>query len=49
MESFEITEYKKTTKGAPMGVKYFNVNDILDNDSLTVKEIADELKKLEWG
>lgn len=49
VETFEITEYKKITKGAPMGVKYFNLNDILNDDSLTIKEIAGKLKKLEWG
>ncbi|MEX6102816.1 hypothetical protein [Mammaliicoccus sciuri] len=49
VESFEITEYKKITKGAPMGVKYFNINDILETDSLSIEDIAEKLKHYEWG
>ncbi|PTH13342.1 hypothetical protein BU607_09785 [Staphylococcus auricularis] len=36
IEDFIETDYKKTSKGGSMGVKYFNVNEILNRDYLTV-------------
>ena len=30
IEDFIETDYKKTSKGGSMGVKYFNVNEILN-------------------
>ena len=48
IEDFIETDYKKTSKGGSMGVKYFNVNEILNRDCLTTEQIAKELCNKDW-
>ncbi|MBM9447977.1 hypothetical protein BUY18_12595 [Staphylococcus cohnii] len=48
IEDFIETDYKKTSKGGSMGVKYFNVNEILNRDYLTTEQIAKELCNKDW-
>ncbi|WP_233455616.1 hypothetical protein [Macrococcoides canis] len=47
-EDFIETDYKKISKGGSMGVKYFNVNEILNNHNLTTEQIAKELCDKDW-
>lgn len=43
IEDFIETDYKKTSKGGLMGVKYFNVNEILNRDCLTTEQIKQRI------
>ncbi|PKE50765.1 hypothetical protein CW674_05135 [Macrococcoides caseolyticum] len=48
IEDFIETDYKKTSKGGSMGVRYFNVNELLNRDNLTTEQIANLLSSLYW-
>ena len=50
VEKFYETDYKKSTKYAPMGSRIFDLTDVLETESLpnTVFEIAEILKTKTW-
>ncbi|GHV23987.1 hypothetical protein AGMMS49959_19030 [Planctomycetales bacterium] len=50
VDSFIDTLFEKTTKGAPMGSRLFNLCEVLDTDALPdVSQIAQLLKAKTWG
>ena len=48
LKDFEQTDFKKTSPGGIFRVRYFNLENLLDQVPQQMKDIADELKTKDW-
>lgn len=51
MKQFIPCEFKKITKGAPLGTRYFDLTQVIENftDEMSIEEIVQQLNQATWN